>query len=172
MQLLPFLSLFHFSFIFLRAFFFVRSQISFLASIYLHCWRTFFFSFSFFSFYWSMLLFLLHYSLAFVHYPIVRSLPNYSLSHSLLTYASGCFSLKGGVRKKKRNFEVGWSWVYLSSFSSFLSSKYIAMSLSAEAQILYNTSIVLGVWLTDWCGALCPVRKVWLAWVWDYPRLY
>lgn len=133
MQLLPFLSLFHFSFIFLRAFFFVRSQISFLASIYLHSWRTFFFL--------SLFLLLINASLsvtlAFVHYPIIHSAVRYSHTQA------GVF-LRGGVWKKK-NFEVGWSWVYLSSFSSFPSSKYIAMSLSAEAQILYCTSIVWGV---------------------------
>lgn len=142
MQLLPFLSS-HFSFIFFASFF-VRSQISFLASLYLHCWRTFF------SFFLFLFLLLIDASLSVTLLTRVRSLPNRSFITQLFTQPfvthirKRVFSFEGGFGKK-RNFEVGWSWVYLSSFSSFSSSKYIAMSLSAEAQILYNTSIVLGV---------------------------
>jgi len=157
MQLLPFLIISLFIYFFAGFFLFVHKFPSLHLSTCIA--GVHFFSFSFFSFYWSMLLFLLHYSLAFVHYPIVRSLissfAHYPIIHSVVLYShtqAGVF-LRGGVRKKEKiwgRLELG---VFIVIFVIFILKIYCYVSQRGGTNtVLYEYCVGCLVDGLVWCA--------------------
>jgi len=172
-QFLPFLSLLHFSFTFFFFFFLLVYKSPSLHPSTCIAGVHFLFPSPSISFIDQRFSFLLITRVPFLHYPVVHS-----VLHSFITQPftqpfvthirkRGVFPLGRGFggEKKRRNFEVGWSWVYLLSFFIIsIVGIYCYVSQGGGTSTVLYEYFVLGC-LMDWCGVLCLARKNPVGWV-------